>query len=148
MKVKVKKLVESAVIPQYAKIGDAGLDLTAVSYIYDESTDCHIYGTGLAFEIPYGYVGLLFPRSSNRRTSAYMTNHVGVVDSGYRGEVMISLKNRDRELGAISELTRPYELGDRVAQLIIIPYPNIELEESFELSKTERGTAGHGSTGK
>lgn len=148
MKVKVKKLVKAAVIPQYAKIGDAGLDLTAVSYLYDELTDCHIYGTGLAFEIPYGHVGLVFPRSSNRKTNAYMPNSVGVVDSGYRGEVTISFKNRDREPGAINELIRPYELGDRVAQLIIIPYPNIELEESFELSETERGTGGHGSTGR
>lgn len=146
MKVKVKKLVKSAVIPQYANIGDAGLDLTAVSYLYDELTDCHIYGTGLAFEIPHGHVGLVFPRSSNRKTNAYMPNHVGVVDSGYRGEVMVSFKNRTPD--TINDLVKPYELGDRVAQLIIMPYPNIELEESFELSETERGTGGHGSTGR
>lgn len=81
MKVKVKKLSEKAVIPAYAKPGDAGLDLTAISYEYDAEKDCHIYGTGLAFEIPTGYVGLLYPRSSNRKTDAYMCNHVGVIDS-------------------------------------------------------------------
>ena len=81
MEVKVKKLSKEAVIPAYAKPGDAGLDLTAISYEYDAEKDCHIYGTGLAFEIPTGYVGLLYPRSSNRKTNAYMCNHVGVIDS-------------------------------------------------------------------
>ena len=147
MEVKVKKLVEEAIIPFYAKPGDAGLDLTAVSYDYDAEKDCHVYGTGLAFEIPEGHVGLLFPRSSNRKTEAYLTNHVGVVDSGYRGEVMLSFKNRDRHDGEIAQLRKPYEVGDRVGQLIILPYPQIELVEATELSKTERGTGGHGSTG-
>lgn len=148
MEVKVKKLVEEAVIPSYAKPGDAGLDLTAVNYEYDEFTDCHIYGTGLAFEIPEGYVGLIFPRSSNRKTCAYMTNHVGVVDSGYRGEVMCSFKNRDRHDVSIPQLDKPYEVGERIAQFIIMPYPNIKFIESNKLSETERGEGGHGSTGK
>lgn len=148
MEVKVKKLVEEAIIPSYAKPGDAGLDLTAINYKYDELTDCHIYGTGLAFEIPEGHVGLIFPRSSNRKTEAYMTNHVGVVDSGYRGEVMISFKLRDRDTnGIIPELVKPYELNERVAQLIIVPYPQIKFIESNNLTETERGTGGHGSTG-
>lgn len=151
MEVKVKKLSEEAVIPVYAKPGDAGLDLTAISYEYDVDNDCHIYGTGLAVEIPEGYVGLLFPRSSNRKTNAYMANHVGVIDSGYRGEVMISFKNRDKldhSACEIPQLVKPYELGNKVAQLIILPYPIIKLVEADELSSTERGTGGHGSTGK
>jgi len=143
MDVKIKKLDESAVIPQYAKPGDAGLDLTATSYKYDEQSDNHIYGTGLAIEIPEGYVGLVFPRSSNRKTCAYMTNHVGVIDSSYRGELMVTFKNRDA-----SNKTVPYEVGNRVAQLIIVAYPSINLVESEELSETERGEGGHGSTGK
>lgn len=148
MEVKVKKLAEEAVIPFYAKAGDAGLDLTAISYEYDEAKDCHIYGTGLAFEIPEGHVGLLFPRSSNRKTNAYMANHVGVVDSGYRGEVMLSFKNRDKDdNGTIHQLNKPYEVGNKVAQLIIMPYPQITLVESDELSDSERGEGGHGSTG-
>ena len=148
MEVKIKKLVEEAVIPSYAKPGDAGLDLTAVSYDYKEDIDCHVYGTGIAVEIPEGYVGLVYPRSSNRKTESYLTNHVGVVDSGYRGEIMLSFKTRDYKEGQIQQLFKPYEVGDRIAQLIIIPYPKIEFKVVDELSTTERGENGHGSTGK
>lgn len=147
MKVKIKKLHEEAVIPFYAKPGDAGLDLTAVSYDYKEDIDCHVYGTGIAVEIPEGYVGLVYPRSSNRKTNAYMTNHVGVIDSGYRGEIMVSFKLRDYKEGQIQQLFKPYEVGDKIAQLIIVPYPKIEFKVVDELSTTERGENGHGSTG-
>lgn len=145
MDVKIKKLNPDAVIPSYAKPGDAGMDLTATSYDYDYEHDNHIYGTGLAIEIPEGYVGLLFPRSSNRKTMAYMTNHVGVIDSGYRGEIFITFKNRDDNRQKLN--TVPYAIGSKVAQLIIIPYPYIELVEAEDLTDTERGTGGHGSTG-
>lgn len=149
MDVKIKKLNENAVIPSYAHDTDAGLDLVATSYEYKENIDCHVYGTGLAVEIPEGYVGLLYPRSSNRKTNAYMCNHVGVVDSGYRGEIMISFKNRDKiKEGEIPQLIQPYEVGDKVAQLIIMPYPKIKFVEVDELSSSDRGEAGHGSTGK
>lgn len=147
MEVKIKKLVKEAVIPSYAKPGDAGLDLTAVNYDYKEDIDCHVYGTGIAVEIPEGYVGLVYPRSSNRKTDAYMTNHVGVIDSGYRGEIMVSFKLRDRDVKDIPRLFKPYEVGDKIAQLIIVPYPKIEFKVVDELSTTERGTGGHGSTG-
>lgn len=143
MDVKIKKLDPKAVVPKYAKPGDAGMDLTAISMTYDSNLDAFIYGTGLAIEIPKGCVGLLFPRSSNRKTDAYMTNHVGVIDSGYRGEIMITYKDRDFDVAKI-----PYQIGDRVAQLIIMPYPTINLVEVEELSETERGEGGHGSTGK
>ena len=142
MKVKIKKLVETAIVPTYAKPGDAGMDLTATSCEFDAEHGNYVYGTGLAMEIPEGYVGLIFPRSSNRKTEAYLTNHVGVIDSGYRGEVMCSFKNRDKDGN-----TAPYKVGDRVAQIIILPYPQISFVESDELSETERGTGGHGSTG-
>lgn len=148
MEVKIKKLVEEAVIPFYAKPGDAGLDLTAVSYDYKEDIDCHVYGTGIAVEIPEGYVGLIYPRSSNRKTDAYMCNHVGVVDSGYRGEIMLSFKNRDKYIDNIPQLFKPYEVGDKVAQLIIMPYPKIKFVEVDKLSDSDRGENGHGSTGK
>ena len=148
MEVKVKKLVKEAVIPSYAKPGDAGLDFTAVSYEYKEDIDCHVFGTGIAVEIPEGYVGLIYPRSSNRKTDAYMTNHVGVVDSGYRGEIMLSFKTRDYKEVAIQQLYKPYEVGDKVAQLIIMPYPKIKFIEVDELSNSDRGENGHGSTGK
>ena len=148
MEVKIKKLVEGAIIPSYAKPGDAGLDLTAVSYDYKKDIDCHVYGTGIAVEIPEGYVGLVYPRSSNRKTNAYMTNHVGVIDSGYRGEIMVSFKLRDYKVKEFPYLFKPYEVGDKIAQLIIVPYPKIEFKVVDELSTTERGTEGHGSTGK
>lgn len=146
MKVKIKKLSENAVIPSYAKPGDAGMDLTAVTYKYDAENHCHIYGTQLAFEIPEGYVGLVFPRSSNRKTECYMANHVGIIDSGYRGEVIVSFKNRDNLLYTMDDAA-PYQLKDRIAQIIIMPYPIIELELVDKLSETERGEGGHGSTG-
>lgn len=147
MEVKIKRLVEDAVIPVYAHDTDAGLDLVATSYEYKENIDCHVYGTGLAVEIPEGYVGLLFPRSSNRKTDAYMCNHVGVIDAGYRGEIMVSFKNRDYDKEAIPQLFKPYEVGNKVAQLIIIPYPKVHLIEVDELSDSDRGESGHGSTG-
>lgn len=141
MKLKFKKLTDDAVTPKYSKHGDAGMDLVAISHETD-GKDNHIYGTGIAVEIPEGYVGLIFPRSSNRKTFAYMTNHVGVIDSGYRGEIFVTFKNRD-----MIDQVRPYSPGNKIAQLIILPYPIIELEEVDELSSTERGEGGHGSTG-
>ena len=139
MKVKVKKLVENAVIPHYAKEGDAGLDLTATSV--EIKDDKVTYGCGLAFEIPKGYVGLLFPRSSNADKDLLLTNSVGVIDSGYRGEITAVFKK-------IEYLAEAYKVGERFAQMIILPYPEIELEEAEELSVTERGSKGYGSTGK
>ena len=139
MKVKVKKLVENAVIPHYAKPGDAGLDLTATKVKHKNGNVK--YFSGLAFEIPKGYVGLLFPRSSNADKDLLLTNSVGVIDSGYRGEVTAVFKKTKYP-------TKAYEIGERFAQMIILPYPQIELEEAEELSETERGTGGYGSTGK
>lgn len=142
MQVRVKKLHEDAVIPAYGKPGDAGLDLTATS-IEKDSYGNVVYGTGLAIEIPEGYVGLIFPRSSNSKTDLYLTNHVGVVDSGYRGEIMFKFRANPSLINAVI-----YQVGDRVGQLIIIPYPQIELVEAVELSDSERGEGGFGSTGK
>lgn len=139
MKIRVKKLHPEAVIPVYAKQGDAGLDLTAVSEEWNEDNSMVTYGTGLAIEIPEGYVGLLFPRSSVFKTSLNLSNSVGVIDSGYRGEIMF--KYRYLEEGMV------YDVKDRVGQLLILPYPSIELEEAQELSSTERGEGGYGSTG-
>lgn len=141
MKVRIKKLHPNAVIPSYAKRGDAGMDLTATSSSVDEIGNI-VYGTGLAFEIPEGYVGLLFPRSSNSRTNLLLTNSVGVLDSGYRGEVMFKFKS----IADGDDVH--YNIGDRIGQIIILPYPHIEFEESEELTKTERGIGGYGSTGK
>jgi dUTP diphosphatase len=140
MKVKIKRLDGSAVIPKYAKDGDAGLDLTATAYKVNEKGQ-YIYTSDLALEIPDGYVGLLFPRSSICKKDLEMTNSVGVIDSNYRGPIK-SIFNPTCEDPEI------YELGERFAQLIIIPYPKIEFEEVEELSETDRGSGGYGSTGK
>ena len=141
MKVGIKKLHPNAVVPKYAKSGDAGLDLTAVEIINDEGFQV-TYKTGLAFEIPLGYVGLLFPRSSIRNYQLSLSNAVGVVDSGYRGEIQFTFN----KLAGIP--SKKYEVGDRIGQLIILPYPSIELVELDNLSDTERGEGGFGSSGK
>uniref|UniRef100_UPI003D7FE5D2 dUTP diphosphatase n=1 Tax=Pedobacter sp. TaxID=1411316 RepID=UPI003D7FE5D2 len=147
MKVNVKKLAENAVLPTYAKHGDAGMDLTATSKNYDEHGNV-VYGTGLAFEIPNGYVGLLFPRSSNTKKDLILGNSVGVIDSGYRGEVVFKFKST-----IFNEETMRYEYGyseysegDRIGQIIILPYPKIEFNLVDELSTTDRGIGGFGST--
>ena len=138
MKVKIKKLHEDAVIPSYSKPGDAGMDLYSVRIERDnQQNDVHY--TGLAIEIPEGHVGLLFPRSSISKTSCALRNAVGVVDSGYRGEIMLKF--------ACSTNLNCYNVGDRVAQLIIMPYPQVEFEEVEDLSDTDRGSGGFGSTG-
>ncbi len=142
MKVKFKKINPTAVLPSYSKVGDAGLDLTAITkqltnnpqYGYLE------YGTGLAVEIPEGYVGLLFPRSSISSTGLILSNSVGVIDSGYRGEIKLRFKHIPG--------TADYNVGDRVGQLIIVPYPTIEPEDVTELTESERGEDGFGSSGK
>ena len=140
MKVKIKKLHPDAVIPSYAKHGDAGMDLTAISEKWNEDNSMVTYDTGLAVEIPSGHVGLIFPRSSVSKTTLSLANCVGVIDSGYRGNIMV--KYRYLEEGNV------YDVGDRVAQMIILPYPQVEFEEVEELSNSERNDGGFGSTGK
>ena len=148
MKVKIKKLSDKAIIPSYSKPGDAGLDLTATSALV--CNDYIEYGTNLAIEIPEGYVGLIFPRSSIYKTSTTLSNSVGVIDSGYRGEIKFKFyaqTTRDYN-GNLYSIDDCYEVGDRIGQLIIIPYPQIEFEEVEELSETVRGEGGFGSSGK
>ena len=140
IKLKIKKLHPDAVIPCYAKAGDAGMDLVAVSEEWDKNNTMVTYDTGLSVEIPEGYVGLLFPRSSVSKTTLNLANSVGVIDSGYRGSLM--LKFRYLEEGDV------YEVGDRVAQLVIMKLPFVEITEVTELSSSERGEGGFGSTGK
>ena len=143
MKVRIKKLSENAVIPTYAKSGDAGMDLVATSIISETDTQI-TFGIGLALEIPNGFVGLIFPRSSVRKTRLMLSNCVGVVDSGYRGELQATFNKVNQN--SIAE--NDYKVGDRIAQIMIIPHPPIEFDEVAELSDTERGEGGFGSTGK
>jgi len=137
MQVKFIKTQPNAVMPKYATNGDAGLDLTAVSCKIIDSE--HVkYNFGIAVEIPTGYVGLIFPRSSCYKKRQLMSNCVGVIDSGYRGEISTIMLGTSQE---------SYDEGDRVAQLIIMPYPNVEMVEVVKLSESERGNGGYGSTG-
>lgn len=140
MNIGVKKLHKDTVIPSYAKEGDAGMDLTAVSVEFTQ--DYVSYKTGLAIEIPYGYVGLLFPRSSNSKKDMLLSNSVGVIDSGYRGEIELRFKI----VKSAKDSHSLYTAGDRVGQLIIMPIPHIDLIESETLSDSIRGESGFGST--
>jgi dUTP pyrophosphatase len=142
MNIKIKKLHEKAVIPSYGKEGDCGLDLTAISVsTIDKGKFGYIeYDSGLSIEIPEGYVGLVYPRSSLSNTGLILANHVGVIDQNYRGSIKCRFK-------AIPN-TDIYSVGDRIAQLIIQPCPKIEFEVVEELSDTNRGDNGFGSSGK
>lgn len=185
IEIKLKKIDERAVIPTYAHDGDVCMDLTAISVEYDMDKDMYIYHTGLAIESDKHYGTFLFPRSSNRKTDAYLCNHVGVVDSYiYRGEIILCFKNRDslRLIAREAQITEffnqldltddikkasicgakkfleymnedtammlaPYKVGDRIAQMVVFPYPNVKIKKVKELSETERGENGFGSTG-
>jgi len=162
VKVKIKKLTPEAVIPSYAKNGDAGLDLIAISESFNNEFMYKEFGTGLSIEIPEGYVGLIFPRSSISDRSFALSNAVGVIDSGYRGEIKLRFKadgnvstlfinktgNPFLEAESKYYKLNPYKIGEKVAQLVILPYPQIQFEEVVELSQTERGNGGYGHTGK
>jgi dUTP pyrophosphatase len=141
MQVKIKKLSSDAIIPTYAKASDAGLDLVATSIVSATPTQI-TYGLGISLEIPNGFMGLVFPRSSIRNYDLALTNSVGVIDSGYRGELQATFH---KTKGLESKI---YEVGERVVQIIIIPHPSIEFQEVEELTNTERGEGGFGSTGK
>jgi len=127
-------------IPIYSKPGDAGLDFWATSESLTKNVEYGYieYGTNIAVEIPEGFVGLLFPRSSISETGLILANSVGVVDSGYRGEIKFRFKY-------IPE-TKKYKVGERVGQMVIMPYPQVEFELVEELSSTDRGEGGFGST--
>ena len=186
MKVRVKKLREDAVLPSKAHPTDAGFDLTAISRVFDAEGNV-TYGFGLAFEIPEGYVGLIFPRSSICRKDLALSNAVAVIDAHYRGEVTAKFKptltvatgrgvgNDETDWYGIDQTEwddsfvtfygrkncypdvpqgctpfspRLYEVGERIAQMIIMPIPQIEFEEADDLSETDRGANGYGSTGR
>lgn len=139
MVVKIK-LSDGAVMPKYAKPGDAGMDIVAISEKITNEKDFEYieYGTGINLEIPEGYFLDIRPRSSISETGLFLANAPGTIDSGYRGE----LKCRFRWIPD----TKKYNVGDRIAQIILLPYPKIEWEEVNELKATERGDGGFGST--
>lgn len=164
MEIKYKKLNESAKEPYKKYEIDAGFDLYATSI---NKTNKYIeYGTGLAFEIPEGYVGLLFPRSSVTEEDLMLKNAVGVVDATYRGEIRFryiysihdAFENRviynNYTTDNYIDILMPnrhidkYEIGDRCGQIIFMEIPKIKLKQVSELTETERGTGGYGTSGK
>lgn len=143
MKVRIKKIDDRAVVPTYGSEYSAGADLYA---ILDEGLEIlphttSFIHTGISLEIPEGYCGLIFARSSmGAKRGLAPANKVGVIDADYRGEVMVALHNH-------SDIVATVEPGERVAQLAIVPFLKAEFEVSDELSDTVRGVGGFGSTG-
>ena len=143
MKIRIKKLSENAKMPTYGSEYSAGADLYALldSAIEIKPHETTLVHTGISTEIPEGYCGLIFARSSmGAKRGLAPANKVGVIDADYRGEIMVALHNH-------SEIPAIVEPGERVAQLAIVPFLKAEFEEAAELSDTVRGAGGFGSTG-
>lgn len=144
MTLKIKRLNEDAIMPIRAHKSDAGIDLTCTN-ITQELNECGqlilVYHTGLAVEIPEGYVGLLFQHSNVYKKSISMTNAVGVIKPGDRGEVIGKFRSTTDVVPAI------FKPGERFAQLVVVPYMDIQIEEATELAESDRNENGFGSTG-
>ena len=139
----IKKLNENAVVPTYGSACAAGADLYACeeSTVTIEAGQTGLVHTGIAMAIPDGYVGLVYARSGlASKKGLAPANKVGVIDSDYRGEVMVALYNQ-------GDLPQTVEHGDRIAQMVFVPYYTAEFEVCDELSETVRGAGGFGSTG-
>ena len=142
MKVKFQKLNALAKDPSQGNPGDAGFDLTATSVTYPSGSAGVFIEvcTGLSLAIPKGYVGLVFPRSSISNTKHFLRNSVGVIDSGYRGEIKLRF--------SIDDSVTAYQIGDKVGQIVFVRLPSIQMVESKELSGSTRSSGGFGSTGR
>jgi len=141
MDVKFELRHPDAVLPIAANPGDAGLDLVAAEIIKNDD-DRRWFDTGVAVEIPEGYVGLVFPRSSISKKEVYLANSVGVIDSGYRGTIQVRFNT------VFANDSEGYAVGDKVAQIIILPYPHINPVLAETLSDSHRGEQGFGSSGQ
>jgi dUTP pyrophosphatase len=143
MIIRFKKLHPDAVTPSYSREGDAAVDLVATENCARFYAGCDgflVYKTGIAVEIPKGYVGIIYPRSSLSNYDLLMANHVGVIDSNYRGEIEVRFKQ-------YRSGTKIYQNGDRIAQLIIQQVPTMDFLEVSTLTETNRGDQGFGSSG-
>lgn len=146
MQLKVKKLTPESVLPKYANDGSNGLDLTVTAVvIHPEYAE---FRTGIAVEIPKGYVGLLVPRSSVSEKNLVMANSCGIIDENYRGEISMRFKVLDSTSHGAFKYSKLYAQGERCGQLLVIPCPKLEVMEVESLDETVRGTGGFGSTGK
>lgn len=141
LQVKIKKIHPEAKIPTYSKPGDAGMDLTITEIEKEQVGNGEVMSLkfGIAIEIPEGHVGRLYPRSSIYKNHAILSNSVGVIDHGYTGEIGAKMLFNTDDFG--------YKVGDRAVQLIIEPIPSIKFIEVDELSSSERGDGGFGSSG-
>ena len=139
--IKYKKLHPDAKAPKQGHYGDAGFDLSVYFVEPIKGENAVIIHSGICVEIPYGYQGELRARSSVHKTGTILSNGVGTIDAGYRGEVkgVFYLDKNNEEF---------FDVGDRFAQLVIMPAPAVEYVEVEELSASERGENGYGSTGK
>jgi dUTP pyrophosphatase len=159
IKLKVKKLATDAKLPHYSRIGDAALDIYCSSI--DTTSEKYIeYGTSIAMEIPEGYLGLLFPRSSITNYDLSLKNSVGVIDENYRGEIkfrMATYMSPQKTFDMFQSLsvdgqyelkTETYNIGDRIGQLVIVPKVLVDVKEVEALSETNRNEGGYGSSGK
>ena len=140
MKVLFKKLHPEAQIPKYTREGDAAKDVVAVSHSVDEFGN-HVYGLGFAVEIPSGYCMKILPRSSNSKMDLYLTNSEGLIDSNYRGEILLKFR-------PTKELPRVYTIGDRIGQIQLEKVIEFDFIETDTLSNTTRGSGGFGSSGR
>lgn len=139
MKIKIK-LSPGAILPTRADSGSAGWDLYANDDVGFMHTDLEYVHTGAFLEIPPGYVGLIFERSSLHKRSLALANTVGVIDSSYRGEIKLAIMK-------LAPYVRSIKKGDRLCQLVIVPVPDVEWETVDELDETERAANGFGSSG-
>lgn len=141
---KVKKMNENAILPTYGSLGAAGADLYACedSPIVIQPGETRLIHTGIALQIPVGHVGLIYARSglATKRGLA-PANKVGVIDSDYRGEILVALYNQ-------SPVAQSIEHGERIAQIVFTPHDTAEFTQVKELDDTARGNGGFGSTGK
>ena len=148
MEIKFKKLIPEAQTPTKSHDTDAGFDFYCTSIEYEWAGAYFKYHTGIAVEIPDGMVGLAFPRSSVIKTGLMLKNSVGVIDSPYRGEIIFMFHKLTSNSQVVSPATEIYKIGDRIGQMVFLDLPKITLIEAEELTETERGTGGFGSTNK
>lgn len=142
MKLNIKKLNSNAKLPTYGTSGSAGADLYSLENVVIEPNKTVFVHTGLSMEIPEGYAGFVYARSGMAsKKDLAPANKVGVVDSDYRGEIMVAIHNHGCEVRSI-------EIGDRIAQIVIAACVRCEFTECDELGQTQRGEGGFGSTGK
>lgn len=143
MLLKFKKLDSSATIPKRTRLGDAAFDISSIEDVLIKPNSKHLTHTGIAIEIEDGYCGLVLPRSGNAVNHGItIINTPGLIDSNYRGEIKVGLFNTstDEDFNV--------KRGDRIAQLLIVPVVDVDVEEVSVLSDSNRGTKGFGSSGR